>query len=53
MQQITTDVKSEAKLINSLLEKLTVDDWNRHTTFKDWTPAEVVAHLYYFDLMAI
>ena len=53
MKEITTDVQLEAKLINSLLEKMSEDDWNNHTTFKDWTPAEVVAHLYYFDLMAI
>tara|TARA_B100001179_G_scaffold220020_1_gene194161 strand:- start:604 stop:1404 length:801 start_codon:yes stop_codon:yes gene_type:complete len=53
MKEITTDVQLEAKLINSLLEKMSEDDWNKHTTFKDWTPAEVVAHLYYFDLMAI
>ena len=49
MKEITTDVQLEAKSINSLLEKMSEDDWNKHTTFKDWTPAEVVAHLYYFD----
>ena len=53
MESITTDVKLEADELNSLLKSLEKKDWISNTTFKDWTPEEVVAHLYYFDLMAI
>ena len=53
MLEITADLKEEAQELKNLLDSLSEQEWKTKTTFKDWTPQEVVAHLYYFDLMAI
>mgnify|MGYP000156008153 CR=1 FL=1 len=53
MKSIISDIRQEVEVLNTLLDELSDEQWNANTTFKDWTPQEVVAHLYYFDLMAI
>ena len=29
------------------------EDWERETTFMEWTPWDVIAHLHYFDLVSL
>ena len=53
MKKITGDILDAVLDLNEILESLTVNEWKSPTAFKEWTPAEVVAHLFYFDRMTV
>ena len=53
MKKITQDIKDAVLDLNEILESLTDEEWKLPTTFKEWTPEEVVAHLFYFDQMTV
>lgn len=49
MLQESLDLRAEADALHTFLLTLVEADWQRHTTFKNWTPWDVVAHLHFFD----
>ena len=53
MLQEGIDLLAEAKDLDAILDTLSEEDWNRETTFMEWTPWDVVAHLHFFDLMSL
>jgi uncharacterized protein (TIGR03084 family) len=53
MLQESLDLRAEADEFHSLLKTLGDADWSRPTPFLGWTPWDVVAHLHYFDRMAV
>ena len=53
MLQEGQDLLAEANELNGFLDTLNDELWDRPTTFMEWTPWDVVAHLHYFDLVSI
>ena len=53
MEKITQDIMDAILDLNEILKSLTDEEWKSPTTFKQWTPEEVVAHLFYFDRMTV
>lgn len=53
MLQEGQDLLAEANELNAFLDTLKDELWDRPTTFMEWTPWDVVAHLHYFDLVSI
>lgn len=53
MFQEVEDLKAEGAVLQALLARLAPDDWSRPTPFKQWTPWDVVAHLYLSDQWAV
>ncbi len=53
MEKVTQDILDSVLDLNEILESLTDEEWKSPTAFKEWTPAEVVAHLFYFDRMTV
>ena len=53
MEKITKDIMDVVLDLNEILESLTDQEWISPTAFKEWTPEEVVAHLFYFDRMTV
>ncbi|SVB81561.1 uncharacterized protein METZ01_LOCUS234415, partial [marine metagenome] len=53
MEKITQDIMEAVLDLNEILESLTDEEWKSPTAFKQWTPEEVVAHLFYFDRMTV
>ena len=53
MEKIIQDIMDAILDLNEILESLTDEEWKSPTTFKQWTPEEVVAHLFYFDRMTV
>ena len=53
MLQEAADLLAEAEDLHGFLATLTEDDWRRPTTFKSWTPWDVVAHLHMFDAVSL
>lgn len=53
MLQEAADLLAEAEELHGFLATLSGDDWSRPTTFKSWTPWDVVAHLHLFDLVSL
>ena len=53
MLQESQDLLLEARELDSLLDRLKDEQWDRPTTFMEWTPWDVVAHLHYFDLVSL
>lgn len=53
MLQESQDLIAEMEEFHSFLKTLDEEDWNRPTTFMDWTPWDVVAHLHYFDRVSM
>lgn len=53
MLQEGLDLLAEARDLDAILEQLSDEDWSRTTTFMEWTPWDVVAHLHYFDLVSL
>jgi uncharacterized protein (TIGR03084 family) len=51
--QEAADLLAEAEELHDFLATLSADDWRRPTTFKSWTPWDVVAHLHTFDLVSL
>lgn len=51
LEQIV-DFRDEAAELARLLERLSDEDWDRVTQFKEWTINDVVLHLYASDWMA-
>jgi len=47
------DWRAEADALHAFLAALDLADWNRPTTFRDWTPWDVVAHLHYYDRVSL
>ena len=48
-----SDLRAEGDELAGLLETLEAVDWDRTTTFKDWTIYDVVAHLHFSDHMGV
>ena len=48
-----TDLRIEGAELAELLSELDPTDWQRTTTFKDWTIYDVVAHLHFSDHMGV
>ena len=53
MLQLGQDLREEGAELYSLLETLDEGEWRRPTLFKSWTVHEVVAHLHFFDRLAV
>lgn len=53
MLQEATDLIAEANELHAFLRTLDEPDWKRETTFKHWTPWDVVAHLHFFDAVSL
>ena len=53
MEKVTQDILDSVLDLNKILEILTDEEWKSPTAFKQWTPEEVVAHLFYFDRMTV
>jgi uncharacterized protein (TIGR03084 family) len=52
IQQVE-DFREEARVLADVLESIGEDDWERETTFKQWTVNDVVQHLHFSDNMAL
>lgn len=53
MLQEALDLLAEAEELHGFLATLDASEWSRETTFKSWTPWDVVAHLHMFDLVSL
>jgi uncharacterized protein (TIGR03084 family) len=53
MLQEGVDLLAEAEELHGFLRTLDAADWDLETTFMHWTPWDVVAHLHYFDVVAM
>jgi len=53
MEKVTQDILDSVIDLNKILESLSDEEWKLPTAFKQWTPEEVVAHLFYFDRMTV
>jgi uncharacterized protein (TIGR03084 family) len=53
LSQQVADLRNEGEELSDLLSSLTATDWNRTTTFKNWTIYDVVAHLHFSDHMGV
>lgn len=53
MLQLAQDLREEGVALYALLETLDERDWRRATPFKSWTVHEVIAHLHFFDRLAV
>ena len=53
MEKVTQDILDAVLDLNKILESLTDEEWKSPTAFKQWTPEEVVAHLFYFDRITV
>jgi uncharacterized protein (TIGR03084 family) len=53
MLQEGIDLLAEADQLNAFLDTLKDEDWDRPTTFMEWTPWDVVAHLHFFDQVSL
>jgi uncharacterized protein (TIGR03084 family) len=53
MLQEAADLMAEAEALQAFLGTLSDADWRQPTTFKSWTPWDVVAHLHMFDLVSL
>jgi len=53
MLQESLDLGAEADEFQLLLNTLGDGDWGRPTPFLGWTPWDVIAHLHYFDRVAV
>lgn len=47
------DLRAEGADLSALLDRLEPADWERKTTFKDWTVYDVLAHLHFSDHMGV
>ena len=53
MLQESQDFRAEVDELQSFLAALAEPDWSRPTTFQRWTPWDVVAHLHFYDRVAL
>jgi uncharacterized protein (TIGR03084 family) len=53
LQEQIRDLRAEAAELETLLDTLAPADWDRVTTFRDWTVYDVVAHLHLSDHMGM
>ena len=53
MLQQAKDLLEEGEALLELLNKMSVDDWEKSTPFKNWTINQVVGHLHASDKMAV
>lgn len=53
MFQVAKDLRKEGEVINQFLKTLKLEDWDKNTDFKNWTPWDILAHLHYFDLISL
>lgn len=49
----TFELCEEVVDLNAVLGTLTPEQWRQPTSFLDWTPWDVIAHLHYFDRIAL
>lgn len=53
MLQEALDLEAEADELHAFLRSVAAGDWARPTPFLGWTPWDVVAHLHFFDRVAM
>jgi len=53
MLQVAQDLRAEADELHDFLATLSFEDWRRPTPFLGWTPWDVVAHLHFYDQVAL
>ena len=53
MPQESLDLRAEVDELHALAAGLEPEDWSRPTLFKQWTPWDVIAHLYFFDHVSV
>ena len=53
MLPIARDLLDEVDDLHALVETLDEGDWQRQTTFMNWTPWDVIAHLHFFDEVSL
>ena len=53
MLQESLDFRTEAVELHDFAKSLTLEDWEKATAFKGWTPWDVIAHLHFFDLVSL
>jgi len=53
LKTIVKDLATEGGELYSFLLTLSENDWQKTTLFNDWTIADVVAHLYFGDYLAV
>ena len=47
------DLRAEGAELAKLMSTLAEEDWQRRTTFKEWTIYDVIAHLHFSDHMGM
>lgn len=50
---VVSDLRAEGDDLYALLRDMDTGYWTQHTSFKDWTVWDVVAHLHFSDYMAL
>lgn len=50
---VVEDLRAEGEELHAFLQTLEDRDWDRTTTFKQWTICDVVSHLYFGDYLGI
>jgi uncharacterized protein (TIGR03084 family) len=53
LQMVVDDLRVEGDELYTLLHDMDTGFWTQHSTFKDWTIWDVVAHLHFSDHMAL
>jgi uncharacterized protein (TIGR03084 family) len=53
MLQQVVDLREEGDELFALVRKMGDGDWERHTSFKNWTVKDVIVHLHFSDWLAV
>ena len=53
LQSVVADLRAEGDELYALLSDMDTGYWTQHSSFKDWTVWDVVAHLHFSDHMAL
>ncbi len=53
LQLVVDDLRAEGDELYALLHDMDTGYWTQHSSFKDWTVWDVVAHLHFSDHMAL
>lgn len=53
LQLVVDDLRAEGDELYTLLHDIDTGYWTQHSSFKDWTVWDVVAHLHFSDHMAL
>ena len=53
LSSVVDDLRAEGEALYSLLKDMDTGYWTQHSTFKNWTVWDVIAHLHFSDHMAL